>query len=332
VYPPIEIARFTVAEFKRGLEGLTEGEGQTRFEKQGGDRMNAISWSMAHIAGHWLSRPQRLKSFSFQSEDPVPPTLEQANAWLDEAASYTEGWLANADDELLFSKPNHLHGLSVGTSVVRMALHSWFHCGEINAIRQLLGHEEIFFLGDITEHLEWRPSDTLGGYLPQELVRFTIAEYDRGLEGMTDEEAIVKLPKADGTTMNSITWTMGHVTTGWLFASALLTSEHIDFGDRMFFGAGADPTPPSMAEMLEMWERAKGLSEKWLLGLTSELLGSKRDFGPMQDENLGTQLMRAVLHTWFHIGEINAIRQMLGQDEISFVGEMRGRLEYGGAA
>ncbi len=35
-------------------------------------------------------------------------------------------------------------------------LHSWFHTGEVNAIRQLLGHPEIFFTGPLEGRLEWR--------------------------------------------------------------------------------------------------------------------------------------------------------------------------------
>ncbi len=38
--------------------------------------------------------------------------------------------------------------------------------------------------------------------------------------------------------------------------------------------------------------------------------------------------MRATLHTWFHAGEINAVRQMLGHAEIPFVGTMIGQLEW----
>ncbi len=45
-------------------------------------------------------------------------------------------------------------------------------------------------------------------------------------------------------------------------------------------------------------------------------------------ENVGTALMRATLHTWFHTGEISAIRQMLGHPEIAFVGNMLGNLEW----
>ena len=45
-------------------------------------------------------------------------------------------------------------------------------------------------------------------------------------------------------------------------------------------------------------------------------------------ESVGTALMRATLHTWYHAGEINAVRQMLGHAEIGFVGQMVGRLEW----
>ncbi len=91
MYLPIEIARFTLSEFNRDLEGLTEEDAQTRIEKADGSRMNAITWSMAHIAGHWLSRSQRLEGFDFHSNDPTPPALADARSWLAEAETFTEG-------------------------------------------------------------------------------------------------------------------------------------------------------------------------------------------------------------------------------------------------
>ncbi len=333
MYLPIEVARFTLAEFNRNLEGLSENDARARMTKAGGGAMNAITWAMAHIAGHWLSRPKRLENFDFQTGDPTPPTLADARVWLDEAAAFTERWLPAADAELLGTKPAFLRGESIGTGVMRATLHTWFHCGEINVIRQLLGHPEIAFLGDITEYLEWRgAAGQTGMFRPADLARFTLSEFERGLEELTAVEAIARLDKADGTQTNSITWTMGHVSTGWLFDYALMTGERVQFGERAFFGPDADPTPPAFEEMQTMFAKAKALTETWLPDATDDLLSSKRDFGPQASENLGTQLMRAVLHTWFHIGEINAMRQMRGHDEIRFVGRMAGQLEYGGVA
>ena len=111
-----------------------------------------------------------------------------------------------------------------------------------------------------------------------------------------------------------------------------MTRERVQFGDRAFFGPGADPTPPSLEEMRAMFDEARSLTEQWLPDATDELLSSKRDFGPQASEHLGTQLMRAILHSWYHTGEINAMRQMQGQPEIPFVGRMTGQLEYGGVS
>ena len=157
-----------------------------------------------------------------------------------------------------------------------------------------------------------------------------MAEYERSLDGVMDDEAVVRLRKADGAEMNSISWTMGHVSIGWLFASHLISGEQPDYGGRIFFGANADPTPPTLDDMEAMRARAGELLEGSLAVLSPEVLASKRETGPLADETIGTQLMRTVLHTWFHIGEINAIRQMLGHSEIDFVGAMSGQVEYGG--
>ena len=130
--------------------------------------------------------------------------------------------------------------------------------------------------------------------------------------------------------MNAISWIVGHVNTPWLFGYALMTKKPMPALDRVYFGADADPTPPSLADVRDTLAEATALTHAWLANIDDALLSSKRDFGQASDENLGTQLMRAVLHTWFHTGEINAIRQMLGHAEIPFVGEMLGKLEWRG--
>ena len=109
---------------------------------------------------------------------------------------------------------------------------------------------------------------------------------------------------------------------------------------RQFTEKSVMPTDASLASIAldtaltrrlrAMFAEAKALTEKWLPNATDELLSSKRDFGPQASEHLGTQLMRAILHTWFHTGEVNGMRQMLGHPEIQFVGRMKGQLEYGG--
>lgn len=155
-YRPIEIARFALSEFERGLEGLSDEDARKRLTKADGSEMNAISWTVAHIAGHWLNRPERLLRFASGSRNAEPPSLEDALIFLAEATGFTESWLPNATSEFMASARDDRRGESIGTGVMRAVLHTWFHTGEINAIRQMLGHEEIGFVGRMLGHLEWR--------------------------------------------------------------------------------------------------------------------------------------------------------------------------------
>jgi hypothetical protein len=43
---------------------------------------------------------------------------------------------------------------NVGTVLMRNTYHYWFHAGEVYAIRQLLGHGEIIFVGPMQGRLE----------------------------------------------------------------------------------------------------------------------------------------------------------------------------------
>jgi hypothetical protein len=150
---------FTTDEVERGLEALTESDATVRVKKADGSSMNAISWTVAHIAGHWLHRPEHLARFAFQSADSTPPSLAEAINWLREGRSFTEQWLGRATPELMARIPpgNVTGGESVGTALLRATLHTWFHTGEINAVRQMLGHREIPYVGQMLGRLEWRP-------------------------------------------------------------------------------------------------------------------------------------------------------------------------------
>jgi hypothetical protein len=47
---------------------------------------------------------------------------------------------------------------NIGTMLRRSTYHYWFHTGEANAIRQLLGHANVpEFVGDIAKAAPYRP-------------------------------------------------------------------------------------------------------------------------------------------------------------------------------
>ena len=169
-------------------------------------------------------------------------------------------------------------------------------------------------------------------YQPLELARFAISEFERGLQGLTDEEARTRLTKADGSEMNAISWTVGHITGHWLLLAAYARQEEQPSGPVRFFGAAADPTPLPLSDALKLLDEAK-TSIDWLSTADDELLSALREghaVSRKQQESVGTVLMRVTLHTWFHTGEINAVRQMLGHAPIPFVGQMVGKLEWRG--
>ena len=48
-------------------------------------------------------------------------------------------------------------------------------------------------------------------YLASELASYALSEFERGIEGVTDDEAHVRLTKADGSKMNAISWIVAHI-------------------------------------------------------------------------------------------------------------------------
>lgn len=148
----------TVHEFRRGLDGLTEPEASFRPEKADGSRMNAIAWSVQHVANHWgnvaLAVAGRALEWHGPPADGTPPDYQAALAMFDDATRDL-GWLARGRNAALTRTDADLGGESTGTFVARAVLHTWFHTGEINAVRQLLGHAEIEFVGAAAGRLRW---------------------------------------------------------------------------------------------------------------------------------------------------------------------------------
>ena len=138
--------------------------------------------------------------------------------------------------------------------------------------------------------------------------------------------------KADGSEMNAISWTIGQIAGHWLIVTSYAKDGKLPWHLVRFVGPAADPTPPPLNEALKLLRDAKA-SIHWLRDADETLLSTTREdhlLSKQGQDNIGTALINAVLHTWFHIGEINAVRQMFGHTEIPFVGEMLGSLEWRG--
>jgi hypothetical protein len=141
---------------------VPEVDGFRRFEP-----MNSIGWIVGHMAWHeqryWLTR--------LAGRTPEPILNEVAAnggpATTPSLAAMLAAWkrvTAAADAELdAFDEPAMLVRLpgspprQVGTAILRVTYHHWFHTGEILAIRQLLDHpNRPEYVGDIDRRAPYR--------------------------------------------------------------------------------------------------------------------------------------------------------------------------------
>lgn len=164
--------------------------------------------------------------------------------------------------------------------------------------------------------------------MPQPLVdqlTFAHAELVRSLEGVSAEEATTRLLP-----MNSLSWIVGHLADqeqryflqcqGFPLVAPDLNA---------LVGHGKPASTPPLAEMWDAWKAVTAATTPVLNGMSStDLLALPAAGGPPGESN-GTLLLRVITHYWFHIGEGQAIRQLLGHTSLpQFVGNIGGSAPY----
>ena len=165
-HPLVDQFRFTRSEWLRGLEGVTEEEGCHHFAK-----MNCISWTVGHLAWHeqrtFLQRPQNKvifpqlnELFAYGAPMNTPSLKEMMETWqivTETANPYLDTLTTETlqTDLLLNGEPV---GQSRGSALRRITYHYWYHIGEIQAIRQMLGHTRLpEYVGNIETEAPYRP-------------------------------------------------------------------------------------------------------------------------------------------------------------------------------
>jgi hypothetical protein len=166
-HPVVEQLRFTRSEFQRALKGVTDEEARQRFMP-----MNSIGWIVGHLAAqeqrYWLHFAQggemvvpSLVDFGFGKPASTPPLDEMWEAWHTVIAA-VDPYLDTLTTADLLVVPEKLKASSfnesIGTLMRRVTYHYWYHLGESQAIRQLLGHTDLpTFVGDINDEAPYRP-------------------------------------------------------------------------------------------------------------------------------------------------------------------------------
>jgi hypothetical protein len=165
-HPLVDQFRFTRSEWLRGLEGVSEEDGAHHFGP-----MNCISWTVGHLAWHeqryWLQRsqgivlfPQLNELYAYGAPMSTPSFAETLDLW-HQVAKAADPFLDTLTTELLQTELLHngnVIGQTIGSAMRRITYHYWYHIGEIQAIRQMLGHANLpEYVGDIENAAPYRP-------------------------------------------------------------------------------------------------------------------------------------------------------------------------------
>lgn len=164
-HPLVEQLRFTRSRFLVGVDGTPEDDGIKRL-----GAMNSIGWIVGHMAWHeqrsWLTQaqgqtPVPVLDSLVRNGGPAttPPLAEMLSAWRTITVA-ADPWLdALTSEDLLGPMPSPTVPRTVGSVLLRVTYHYWFHTGEILAIRQVLGHTDLpEFVGDIDRAAPYRPA------------------------------------------------------------------------------------------------------------------------------------------------------------------------------
>jgi hypothetical protein len=131
--------------------------------------------------------------------------------------------------------------------------------------------------------------------------------------------------------MNCISWLVGHLAWNEQKYWLELAQGKILYPDlNTRFAYSSPKSTPSQTEVLNMWLEVTRLSRTFLDKLTSaDLQEELRRHGKSVGQNLGTAMLRLTYHYWYHIGEVQSIRQMLGHHNLpEFVGEIEQQAPY----
>jgi uncharacterized damage-inducible protein DinB len=165
-HPLIDQLRFTRSEWLRGLSDISDEDGARRL-----GQMNSISWTVGHLAWHehryWLERAQNQvfvpginQRFGYGAPASTPSLQEILVLWRQvtrAADPFLDTLTTQKLLEELMLEGSHV-GQTIGSALRRMTYHYWYHTGEIQAIRQVLGHPNLAeYVGDIEVEAPYRP-------------------------------------------------------------------------------------------------------------------------------------------------------------------------------
>jgi hypothetical protein len=168
-HPLVAQLRFTRSEFRRALYGISNEDGERRILP-----INSLGWMVAHLTWHeqlcWLTRAQgqtphpEIVELAGIGKPASTPPLDAMWACWEEITAASDPYLDTLTSEMLVThwevngKP---HRESIGSVMLRMTYHYWYHLGESQAVRQMLGHTDLpMFVGAIHAEAPYTPKSS----------------------------------------------------------------------------------------------------------------------------------------------------------------------------
>lgn len=158
-------------------------------------------------------------------------------------------------------------------------------------------------------------------------LRFTRREFARGVKGVTAEEAVQR-PHG----LNAIGWAVAHLT--WQEQKYFL---HYGQGELPYlevdraYRPGASASTPALDDALRVWRDVTRRTDPWLdtLDVTAVAAPYRRPDGGDGARIVGDLLQRVIYHYWFHLGQVIAVRRLLGHERVpQFVGNIDQQASY----
>jgi hypothetical protein len=164
--------------------------------------------------------------------------------------------------------------------------------------------------------------------MPHPLVdqlRFARFEWMRSLAGVDDDDARRRLG-----TMNCISWMIGHLADGEQNMFLKRQGEPLAVPElNAICGFGNPASTPPLNEMWTAWHEVTRATDPVLDAFTSDDLLALPAVTTSSSDSNGTMLLRVIGHYWFHNGEAQAVRQLLGHQNLpDFVGDMGAMAPY----
>lgn len=156
-------------------------------------------------------------------------------------------------------------------------------------------------------------------------LQFVREKWLSGLAGLSNEEAQNRLGDA-----NSISWMVGHL--AWLEQLTWIEiSQSQTVSDMLHtFDWNNGPSTPELNTVQAAWDEVTAVSDEYLNTLTEEDMTKILYRGEASMGNIGTMLRRQIWHYWYHLGEMQAIRSVMGhKNQPPYIGPMSQDVTYG---